>query len=45
MGVKLQWTGLTLFVVGSVVDTNIPQLRVVGAVIMGIGCILMWMDK
>ncbi len=45
MGIKLLWCGLILNVAGSFFDTNIPSVRVVGAVIMVIGCILMLLDK
>jgi hypothetical protein len=43
MGVKLLWTGLTIIMAASVV--KIPAADVVGAVLMVIGCVLMWLDK
>ncbi len=43
MGVKLLWTGLTILSAGSIV--KVPAADVVGAVIMVIGCVLMWLDK
>ena len=45
MGIKLLWVGLTLNVAGSSFDTNIPSVKVVGAVIMVIGCVLLMLDK
>lgn len=42
MGGKLLWTGLTISIALLGV---IPQAALVGAIIMIIGCILMWMDK
>ncbi len=45
MGSKLLWIGLTLNVAGASFDTNIPSVRIVGAVIMVIGCILLVLDK
>lgn len=42
MGIKLLWTGLTI---ATVLDGFIPESKVVGGVIMVIGCILMWLDK
>lgn len=45
MGIKLLWTGLTLNVAGDCFSTSIPSIRVVGAVIMVIGCVLMLIDK
>jgi len=45
MGHKLCWIGLTLNIAGSSFNTNIPSARIVGAVIMVIGCILLLLDK
>lgn len=50
MGEKLLWTGLTFIVsfqpVVSAFSLNVsPALAVAGAVIMLIGCVLMWLDK
>jgi hypothetical protein len=42
MGVKLLWTGLTVSIA---LLGYLPQAALVGAIIMIIGCILMWMDK
>jgi hypothetical protein len=42
VGVKLLWTGLTISIA---LIGFIPQAAIVGAIIMIIGCILMWMDK
>jgi hypothetical protein len=42
MGVKLLWTGLTISIA---LIGFVPQAAIVGAVIMVIGAILMWMDK
>jgi hypothetical protein len=44
MGIYLLWTGLTLIQCSSILH-GIPQVQVVGAVIMVIGCILMWLGK
>ena len=41
MGTKILWTGTTLVLVGSLL--NIPL--VVGAVVMGFGLLLLWLDK
>lgn len=43
MGTKLLWTGLTVVSAGSVV--SIPAANVVGAILMVIGCVLMWADR
>jgi hypothetical protein len=44
MGIKLAWTGLTVF---HVLPLLVPPLAagIAGAVIMGIGCVLLWLDK
>jgi len=42
MGGKLLWTGLTISIA---LIGFVPQAAIVGAVIMVIGCILMWLDK
>ena len=42
MGLKLIWTGLTFIMVASLVY---PLLEPVGQILMGIGLILMWLDK
>jgi type IV secretory pathway VirB3-like protein len=44
MGGKLLWTGLTLIVAFSQFSTGIP-VELVGAVIMLIGLVLLWLDK
>ena len=43
MGVKLLWTGLTVIMAASVI--HVPAADVVGAVLMVIGCVLVWLDK
>ena len=42
MSIKLLWTGLTISIA---LLGFVPQAALVGAIIMVIGCILMWMDK
>lgn len=42
-GGKLLWTGLTLVTCASLLP--IPQVVVVGQVIMVIGVVLLWLDK
>lgn len=44
MGIKLLWTGVTVVAVWEAWATKDPGV-VVGAVIMVIGCVLMWLDK
>ncbi len=44
LGQKLLWTGLTL-IETAVAFHVVPDAAVVGAVLMVIGCILMWLDK
>lgn len=44
MGSKLLWTGLTLVMVTGILDWG-KEFVLVGAVIMVIGCVLMWLDK
>lgn len=44
MGTKLLWTGATL-ILASTVLAFIPSVEVVGAVIMAIGLVLLWLDK
>lgn len=43
MGTKLLWTGLTIVTAAALLP--IPGATVVGAVIMVIGCVLLWLDK
>lgn len=43
MGNKLCWTGLAIFLAGS--QWGIPAANVVGAVILAIGVVLVWLDK
>ena len=43
MGVKLAWTGLWIILAGG--TFSFPAAAIVGAVIMLIGVILMWLDK
>lgn len=43
MGMKLLWTGLTVISASALI--TIPAGAIVGAVLMVIGCILMWMDR
>jgi len=44
MGGNLLWTGLTMIQCSFILD-GVPQVQTVGAVIMVIGCILMWLNK
>jgi len=44
MSGNLLWTGLTL-IQCSFILTNVPQVQTVGAVIMVLGCVLMWFGK
>lgn len=44
MGVKLNWTGLALMLVSPVF--GLPQaFAIAGAIVLGLGVILMWLDK
>ncbi len=50
MGIKLLWTGLVLVVaLGQTLTAfgvaNSPVLGVVGAILMVIGLVLMWLDR
>jgi hypothetical protein len=45
MGVKLLWTGITFIIAVTLAFPSFPQAALVGAVIMVIGCVLMWLDK
>jgi len=45
MSGKLLWTGLTFIVAGPIVLSGVPAVSVVGAVLMVIGMVLMWLDK
>ena len=44
MGTKLLWTGLTIIHAAPLV-IQIPAAHVVGAVLMVIGAVLLWLDK
>lgn len=44
MGTKLLWTGLT-FVVAVPSLFSLAAATVVGAVLMAIGCVLLWLDR
>lgn len=44
MGSKLLWTGLTLIIALSELVSGLP-LVLVGAIIMVIGLVLLWLDK
>ena len=44
MGIKLLWTGLTVMLASPTV-IQLPAAQVVGAVLMVIGVVLMWLDK
>lgn len=44
MGIKLLWTGLTIGIAGLALPI-VPAAPIVGAVIMLIGLVLMWLDK
>lgn len=43
MGTKLLWTGLTIIMAAGILP--LPAAVVVGAVIMVIGLVLLWLDK
>ncbi len=43
MGIKLLWTAVAIFLIAPVLV--IPAANIVAAVLGGIGCILMWLDK
>lgn len=46
MGSKLLWTGATLILaVNAWNPLNVPSVDVVGAVLMILGCVLMWLDR
>ena len=46
MGLKLLWTGLTFVIATQAWNPGgIPDVNVVGAVLMIIGMILLWLDK
>lgn len=42
MGVKMLWTGLTII---EALSNYVPHSDIVGGIFMGIGLVLMWMDK
>ena len=44
MGIKLLWTGVTVWVALPQL-WHTPQAAIAGAILMVIGCILMWLDK
>ncbi len=44
MGTKLTWTGLTFVTVSGVLNWG-HEFVLVGAIIMVIGCVLIWLDK
>lgn len=44
MGVKLEWTGLTLMLVSQVFGLGKPFV-IAGAIILIVGCVLMWLDR
>jgi uncharacterized membrane protein len=41
----LLWTGLTVLLAGPVILPQVAYIALVGAVIMVIGLILLWLDK
>jgi hypothetical protein len=43
MGVKLLWTGLVVIMAAPII--TVPAAAIVGAVLMVIGCVLLWLDK
>ena len=43
MGGKLLWTGLTFLEAGNLLP--LPAIETVGAVLMIIGLVLLWLDK
>ena len=43
MGIKLLWTGATVILCAGVFP--VPAAAIVGAVLMGLGAVLMWLDK
>jgi hypothetical protein len=45
MGNKLLWLGLTLVEAADFVPTAVPAVKLVGVVIMAVGCILYFSDK
>ena len=45
MGNKIMWTGLFLVVALNAIFGTAWPAEVVGAVLMGIGLVLYWMDK
>ena len=44
MGGKLLWTGLT-FIEAATILHIVSDIQIVGAVIMALGCVLMWLDR
>ena len=44
MGIKLLWSGLTFVTVSGVLNWG-HEFVLVGAIIMVIGAVLMWLDK
>lgn len=42
-GGKILWTGVTFILAGDLLP--IPSVKVVGGVLMGLGLVLMWLDK
>ena len=42
MGIKLLWTGLTILLV---LTHYVSHADVVGGIFMGIGLVLMWLDR
>jgi hypothetical protein len=44
VGIKLLWTGVTVWVALPLV-MHTAQAPLAGAVLMAVGCVLMWLDK
>lgn len=44
MGGKLLWSGLTLIELATITHV-IPDLAIVGVILMVLGCILSWLDR
>lgn len=44
LGVKLSWTGLAIMLISPLFGLH-PAFTIAGAVVLGLGVILQWMDK
>jgi len=45
MGTKLAWSGLTILLAAPIFSVGTKLIMIIGAVVMVIGVILMWLDK